>query len=59
MRILEALDLTRSYRAAAALVGCDHHTVARCVTARDAGRLPEGPAPRQHVVDPWLEKIQE
>lgn len=29
MEILEAFDLTGSYRAAAELAGCDHHTVAR------------------------------
>src|SRR6266545_657376 len=28
MEILEAFDLTGSYRAAAELAGCDHHTVA-------------------------------
>jgi hypothetical protein len=31
MEILEAYDLTWSYRAAAELAGCDHHTVARYV----------------------------
>ena len=59
MRILEAFDLTGSYRAAAHLAGCDHHTVARCVAARDAGRLASGPAPREHLVDPFLVKIEE
>ena len=39
MEILEAYDLTGSYRDAAELVGCDHHTVARYVTARQAGGL--------------------
>jgi len=43
MRILEAFDLTRSYRAAGELAGCDHHTVAHwvCVAAdfaRPTGR---------------------
>jgi len=37
MEILEAYDLTGSYRAAAELVGCDHHTVARYVRLREAG----------------------
>jgi hypothetical protein len=59
MRILEAFDLTGSYRAAADLTGCDHHTVARCVAARDGGRLASGSAAREHVVDPFLEKIEE
>ncbi len=38
MEILEAYDLTGSYRAAAELAGCDHHTVARYVALRDEGR---------------------
>jgi transposase len=59
MRILEAFDLTGSYRAAAALADCDHHTVARCVAARDAGSLAAGPAARDHLIDPFLEKIEE
>lgn len=59
MRILEAFDLTGSYRAAAQLAGCDHHTVARCVAARDVGRVMSGPAAREHLVDPFLEKIEE
>ena len=37
--ILEAYDLTGSFRAAAELVSCDHHTVARYVRLRDAGRV--------------------
>ena len=43
MEILEAFDLTRSYRAAAELAGCSHHTVKDWVRKRDAGRprLPE------------------
>jgi len=38
MNILEAYDLTGSLRDAAELAGCSHHTVARYVRARDAGR---------------------
>ena len=34
MEILEAFDLTRSYRSAAELAGCDHHTVAHWVARR-------------------------
>jgi hypothetical protein len=45
MEILEAYDLTGSYRAAAELVGCDHHTVARYVALREAG---EAPVAREH-----------
>jgi hypothetical protein len=59
MHILEAFDLTQSYRATAQLTGCDHHTVARLVAARDAGVLRIEPAPRDRVTDPWLEKIEE
>src|SRR6266516_4353602 len=36
MEILEAFDLVGSLRGAAALVGCDHKTVARCVALREA-----------------------
>ncbi len=41
MEILEAYDLTGSYRAAAELAGCDHHTVARYVQMRAAGQPPD------------------
>jgi transposase len=37
MEVLEAYDLTRSFRAAAQLTGVDHHTVARYVKQRAAG----------------------
>jgi len=59
MRILEAWDLTHSYRAAATLADCDHHTVRRLVAARDAGRLRTTPLARSHLIDPWLPKIEE
>ena len=42
MNILEAYDLTGSYRDAAELAGCSHHTVARWVRARNAGHLLPG-----------------
>ena len=48
MEILAAYDLTHSFRDAAALVGCNHHTVARYVRARDAGQ-PTIAAPPQRV----------
>lgn len=41
MEILEAYDLTGSYRAATELAGCDHHTVARYVKMRAAGQHPD------------------
>ena len=41
MAILEAYDLTGSFRAAAGLVGCDHKTVAYWVRQREeAGGMP-------------------
>lgn len=52
MFILEAFDLTRSYRDAAELAGCDHHTVAHYVGAREEGRLSAMAAPRSSIVDP-------
>ena len=42
MQILEAYDLTGSLRAAAALAGCDHKTVARLVAAREGDRRRAG-----------------
>ena len=59
MEILEAYDLTGSYRAAAELAGCDHHTVARYVKLREAGRSPEARAHRDRPIDEFLAKIEE
>ena len=60
MEILEAFDITRSYRAAAELVGCDHHTVAQYVGRRNQGRLSPGHAtPRRQLIEPYLPKIEE
>ncbi len=42
MKILEAFDLTGSFRDAGELAGCSHHTVAAWVARRDAGEH-EGP----------------
>jgi transposase len=39
VRILEAFDLMRSFRGAAKVAGCDHHTVRRLVALREAGSL--------------------
>jgi len=58
MHILAAYDLTGSYRAAAKLAGCSHHTVARVVAERDAG----GACPRERrprTIDEFLPKIEE
>jgi transposase len=60
MEILAAYDLTHSFRDAAALAGCDHHTVARYVRARDAGQLTNAaPQRRDQLIDPYREKIEE
>jgi transposase len=59
MEILAAYDLTGSLRATAELTGCSHHTVARHVAARDAGRPIAEPALRPRVTDVFLPKIEE
>ena len=59
MRILEAFDLTQSYRAAGELAGCDHHTVAGWVARRDAGELTATPVRRRQVIDGFLAKVEE
>lgn len=59
MEILEAYDLTGSYRAAADLVGCDHHTVARYVRLREAGQSPVEREHRERPIDEYLPKIEE
>jgi hypothetical protein len=61
MEILEAFDLTGSFRVAAELSGCSHHTVERYVGLRDRGQLPTGlePAERAKLIDPFLGKVEE
>ena len=60
MNILEAYDLTGSFRDAGELAGCSHHTVARWVRAREEGRLVPGAAePRPRLADECLEKLGE
>ncbi|MCI2266649.1 IS21 family transposase [Sediminivirga luteola] len=59
MEILEAFDLTGSYRDAGELAGVSHHTVARYVMARDAGRLSGRPAARPQLIDEFLPKVEE
>ena len=60
MEILQAFDLTGSFRDAAELAGCSHHTVARYVAAREAGRLvPGAPVVRGSVIDEYLPKVEE
>jgi hypothetical protein len=59
MEILEAFDLTKSYRAAGLLCGVDHHTVAAKVAARAAGLDPGGVAVVASVIGPFIDKIVE
>ena len=60
MNMLEAFDLTGSFRDAGELAGCSHHTVAAYVAERDEGRLGGvGPVRRKRIIDPWLPKIEE
>jgi hypothetical protein len=60
MEILEAYDLTGSFRDAAELAGCSHHTVASLVAARERGELTPGHAERRDMlVDPYREKLEE
>lgn len=59
VEILEAFDLTGSYRAAAELAGCSHHTVARYVRLRAAGRALSERASRDALIDPFRDKLEE
>lgn len=59
MEVLEAFDLTKSYRAAGQLVGVDHHTVARAVTARALGQSEVGQTSPPTVAEPFCDKIAE
>jgi len=61
MEILEAFDLTGSFRAASELAGCSHHTVEAYVARRDVGLLPSPSVPvvRVRLIDPFLPKLEE
>jgi hypothetical protein len=60
MEILEAYDLTGSFRDAAELAGCSHHTVGSLVAARERGELTPGRSQRRDMlVDPYREKLEE
>nr|WP_240974787.1 IS21 family transposase [Arthrobacter sp. SF27] len=59
MEILAAYELTGSFRAAAELADCSHHTVAKHVAARDAGRPIAERAVRDRVTDAFMPKIEE
>ena len=59
MEILEAFDATGCAHSAARLASVDAKTVRSYVAARDAGRAVSGPARRERIVDPFLDKIEE
>ena len=59
MEIMEAFDLTGSYRAAAELAGCDHHTVARYEALREAGQPLVAREHRVRPIHEYLDKIEE
>lgn len=61
MDILEAFDLTGSFRDAAELAGCSHHTVADWVAKRNAGLLPVPGeiVERPKLIDEFLPKLEE
>ncbi len=59
MEILEAFDLTRSYRSAAQLVGCDPKTIQHYVEKRDRGEDYLARAVRTTLVDDFAPKIEE
>jgi Mu transposase, C-terminal domain/Integrase core domain len=59
MEILAAYDLTGSYRRAAELAGCDHHTVRRYVRLRGTGVDPAARAERTKMIDAFMPKVEE
>lgn len=59
MEILEAFDLTRSFRDAGELAGCSHHTVEHYVALRESGGLSAEPARRAQIIDDYLDKIEQ
>jgi hypothetical protein len=56
LEILNAYDLTGSYRAAAELCGCSHHTVKKAVEDRDAGLPPA--TRRARMIDDWRDVLE-
>ncbi|MEA2704361.1 MAG: hypothetical protein QOD63_2306 [Actinomycetota bacterium] len=59
MQILEAFDLTKSYRDAGELAQCSPNTVAHWVARRDAGELTATPVHRPQLMDEFLPKVEE
>jgi hypothetical protein len=58
MEILEAYDLTKSFRDAAELAGCSHHTVADYVARRDAGLVGRPVVARPMLIDGFLPQVE-
>lgn len=58
MEILEAYDLTGSFRDAAELAGCSHHTVAGYVARRDAGLVGRPVVARPMLIDGFLPQVE-
>jgi transposase len=59
MEILDAYDLTGSFRDAAELAGCSHHTVKHYVDKRESAADLERAAPRPQLIDEYLPKVEE
>jgi transposase len=59
MEILDAYDLTRSFRDAGELAGCSHHTVKHYVEKRESADRVDQPAARPQLIDPYLAKVEE
>ena len=59
MRPHRQLPRCRSYRAAAELAGCDHHTVRRCVLLCESGQPPVAREHRTRPIEDYLDKIEE
>lgn len=59
MEILDAYDLTGSFRDAAELAGCSHQTVKHYVDKREGAADLERAAPRAQLIDEFLPKVEE
>ena len=59
VEILEAFDLTGSFREAARLTGCSPMTVARYVHLRERGQVTSDPVHRDQILDEFLPKLEE
>lgn len=59
MKILDAYDLTRSFRDAGELAGCSHHTVKHYVEKREAAGRLDQVAARPQLIDAFLDKLEE